>query len=271
MELDSGWVKGEGKRFGRSGLRQVLIAPKQTPVIAAVEPGGPADQAGLKPGDVVAEVNGAPIYNPVALAHQIAKNPGQAVALAVERGGERLRFEMTPVEMDAGEGVRRPRIGIVWDLTRTEMTHPGPIQQLADSCSTIFNMLGALASPKSGVKAEHFSGPVGIMRIYYMMFQDPQGWRMALWFSVILNVNLALLNLLPVPVLDGGHIVLAVLEKIRRRPVNPKIVEWVSTACALLLIGFMLYVTYFDVRDLGRHKEQPPAPAPTPAATPAAR
>ena len=73
---------------------------------------------------------------------------------------------------------------------------------------------------------------------------------MALWFSVVLNVNLALLNLLPIPVLDGGHILLALIEAARRRPVNTRVLEIVQTACAVLIIGFMVYIAFFDVQDL---------------------
>jgi regulator of sigma E protease len=265
--IESGWVREGGRRFGRSGLRQVQMLPKMTPVVGEVEPDGPAFKAGVQPGDIIAEVNGTPIYNPVALAQIISENPDKPVTLGIDRNGGRIPFEVRPVEMAGENGAKRPRIGIVWDLTRLEVSHPSPSQQLIDSCSTIFNMMGALFSPKSDVKAEHFSGPVGIMRIYVMMFNEPNGWLLAIWFSVVLNVNLALLNLLPIPVLDGGHIVLAVVEGIRRKPVNPKIVEWVSTACALLLIGFMLYVTFFDVRDLLPEKAAVATPAPA-AATP---
>jgi len=72
------------------------------------------------------------------------------------------------------------------------------------------------------------------------------------------------LNLLPLPVLDGGHIVLAFIEALRRKPVNIKVLEMVQSACALLLIGFILYVTFFDVQDLpwrklGGGKEVPAA------------
>jgi regulator of sigma E protease len=84
-----------------------------------------------------------------------------------------------------------------------------------------------------------------------MLFQSDYGWRLALWFSVILNVNLALLNLLPVPVLDGGHIVMACIEGIIRRPIPFFILNYVQTGFALLVIGYMLYVSFFDVQDLG--------------------
>ena len=78
---------------------------------------------------------------------------------------------------------------------------PNPFEQIRAGMLSIFNTVGAIASPKSDVKLQHMSGPVMMMRVYYVMFENNEGWRMALWFSVVLNVNLALLNLLPIPVL----------------------------------------------------------------------
>jgi regulator of sigma E protease len=110
------------------------------------------------------------------------------------------------------------------------------------------------------------SGPIGIGRIYYLLFQSERGWQLALWFSVILNVNLAILNMLPIPVLDGGHIVLAIIESVRRKPVNMRVLEVVQTSCAALIIGYMLYITFFDVQDLPFvRKRLDQLEAPTPA------
>jgi len=69
---------------------------------------------------------------------------------------------------------------------------------------------------------------------------------------VLINVNLAMLNLLPFPILDGGHILLSIIEWIRRRPLSMAILEPLQTACALLLMGYMLYITFFDVQDTGK-------------------
>jgi regulator of sigma E protease len=70
-------------------------------------------------------------------------------------------------------------------------------------------------------------------------------------------VNLALLNLLPIPVLDGGHITLALIEAIRRKPVNVRLINAVQTACAVLLIGYLVYITFYDAQDLrGGAKER---------------
>ena len=174
-------------------------------------------------------------------------------------------------------GKQVARIGIEWD-ERGEMTiaHPTPWEQVSGSVNTIFETIAAITSPKSGITLQHLSGPVGIMNLYYRLFESPDGWRLALWFSVVLNVNLALMNLLPIPVLDGGHITLAIVEGIRRRPINIRVLEFVQSACAIAIIGFMLYVTFYDVLDLPWKKsaakevveEMKFAPAPGPGPQP---
>ena len=90
------------------------------------------------------------------------------------------------------------------------------------SAGQIFNTFGALFSHKGEIGVQQLGGAVMIIRVYSNLFQDEDGWRRVLWFSVILNVNLALLNLLPLPVLDGGHITLSLIEAVRRRPVSAK-------------------------------------------------
>jgi len=92
-------------------------------------------------------------------------------------------------------------------------------------------------------------GAVMIIRVYSNLFQSDDGWRRVLWFSVVMNVNLALLNLLPLPVLDGGHILLSVIEFIRRRPVSNQILQFIQTGFVVVLISFMLYLAFFDTGD----------------------
>ena len=165
---------------------------------------------------------------------------------------------------------KKPRLGILWDADgRMSVAHPGPVEQVYKSVTSTLNTIGAVASPKSDVKLQHMSGPVGIGRIYYLLFQTDRGWQLALWFSVVLNVNLAILNMLPIPVLDGGHIVLAIIESIRRKPVNIRILEVVQTACAVLIIGYMVYVSFFDIGDLVGRDNDEPRPATQTTATPA--
>ncbi len=261
----------------RSNLRQIGLAPMTTPVIGRVEKDSPAEKAGLKPGDAILQANGKTLYNPVDLGGLVRESEGVPINLVIDRAGETWETTLTPVMMPASEGVPAfPRIGVVWDLGgRMQLIYPNPIEQVATSVESIVNTLGALFSPKSEIKAEHMSGPVMIMRVYYQMFEGPDGWRMALWFSVLLNVNLAILNMLPLPVLDGGHITIAILEGLRGKPINLRLLEFIQTACALFIIGYMLYVTFYDVNDLPifDRSDPPPelsaSPTPEPEGTPA--
>jgi regulator of sigma E protease len=247
------WVepfKAETRGWRRKSIRQLLIFPAETAIIDKVEPNTPAAAAGLRPHDIIRGFNQMPIYNPIGLLEYISKHPNDQLVLQVERGGARFDVPVKPTLLPT-EGEMKPRIGIQWDTTgKISIGHPNPIEQIYNSISSTLKTIGAVASPKSDVKLQHLSGPVGIGRIYYLLFQSERGWQLALWFSVILNVNLAILNMLPIPVLDGGHIVLAIIESVRRKPVNMRVLEVIQTSCAMLIIGYMLYVTFFDVQDL---------------------
>ena len=131
-----------------------------------------------------------------------------------------------------------------------KIVHPGPIEQIRASMMGIVNTVDAILSRKSNIGFQHMGGPVMMMHAYYSMLSGHEGLRLALWFSVVLNVNLALLNMLPIPVLDGGHITLALIEAMRRKPVNVRLLEYVQTACALVIISFMVFIAFFDVQDL---------------------
>ena len=142
------------------------------------------------------------------------------------------------------------------------MVRESPVSQIKKGFTSITKTLGAVMSPKSDITASHLSGPVGIMGMFYDLFQHKDGWRRVLWFSVVLNVNLGILNLLPFPVLDGGHIMMAIAEWIRKRPVPLKFLEVVQTGFVFLLLGYMAFITLKDVGDRlpkgeGESKGQP--------------
>ena len=242
--------KAETRGWRRKSVRQLLIYPAETPIIAKVDANTPAAAAGLRSGDIIHGFNQTPIYHPIALLEYINKHPNEELVLQVERGGSRLDLRVKPTLLPTA-GEMKPRIGIQWDSTGiVSIQHPNPIEQVYNSVTSTLKTIGAVASPKSDVKLQHLSGPVGIWNIYLRLFEAEGGWKLALWFSVILNVNLAILNMLPIPVLDGGHIVLALIESVRRKPVNMKVLEVVQTSCAVVIIGYMLYITFFDVQDL---------------------
>ena len=255
--IESGWVKPKQANWHRPALREVQIGPRIKPGVGFVEPKSPAEQAGLKVDDLITAINGEPVEDLEKVEPFITGNAGKSLALTVERDGQKLPLTLAVPAAKPGEEKPGFDLGIGWG--RTTLSHPYPWDQVSESATTIFRMVGALTSSKSDVKASHFSGPVGIMKLYYSVFEADNAWRLALGLSVLINVNLGLLNLLPFPVLDGGHIALALLESVRRKPVNIRVLEIVQTACAVALIGFMLYVTFVDVGDFfGRKPKDAP-------------
>ena len=185
-----------------------------------------------------------------------------AMTFTVVRGKEQFDQKIMP-EKPLSPINSGPSFGIIdWQgETNLNLSHPLPLDQVRTSAGQIFATLGTVFSRKGDVGVQQLGGTVMIVRLYYNLFQSEDGWRMVLWFSVVLNVNLALLNMLPFPVLDGGHILLALIEVVRRRPVSAKILQALQTACALVLIGFMLFLAFYDtgdwVRSARKNREQP--------------
>ena len=234
--------------WGRKNLRQIQIIPAMTPMVARVIQNSPAEQAGLRGGDLVVAANGKKLYSGQTLAELLNATNGAPITLTIRRGSANFPITITPRIPD---GQKKARIGIEWDQRGVvTLAHPNPISQIKSSILTMWETISAVTDRHSEIGVQQLSGPVGIMRIYYLLFQNPMGWQLALWFSVVLNVNLAVMNLLPFPVLDGGHILLAIIEWICGHPIHQKTLEVVQSAFAMLLIGAMLYVSFFDVSDL---------------------
>src|SRR4029077_17992019 len=208
--------KAETRGWRRKSVRQLLILPAETAIIDKVEPDSPAAKADLRPGDIIRGFNHEPIYNPSALLEYIKKHPDETLTLELQRNGSRFELPVKPVplptEQTEGKVKMQLRIGIAWDASgQMSIAHPSPMELIYNSVTSTLNTLGAVASPKSDIKLQHLSGPIGIGRIYYLFFVSERGWQLALWLSVVLNVNLAILNMLPIPVLDGGHILFGLI------------------------------------------------------------
>jgi regulator of sigma E protease len=251
--------KEETKFWQRKSLRQIRILPAESAMIAEIAANSPAAAAGLKRGDRVVDVDGTPLHYFGELSEYIEQHPNGQVELNVERDGKTFKVSLTP-ETPISPPNQKPRVGIVWDANgKTTLAHPGPIEQVDASVSAMFETFGALLSRHTDIKPQHLGGAVKIMDVYYRLFNSEQGWRLAIWFSVLMNVNLAVLNMLPIPVLDGGHILLALVEGVRRKPISARVINVIQTSCAVLLIGFMIYIAFYDVQDLPwkRSKDKP--------------
>jgi regulator of sigma E protease len=245
----------------------VRIGGVEPAIIYEVASNSPAAVAGLKKGDEIIAINKEKVYSLATVIYSMTNLPSKPVSLTIKRGREQFDKELL-AEKPLKPEDSPPSFGITtWQGNTNEaLVHPGPVEQIQASAMQIFQTVRVVFSPKTDVGVQQLGGPVMIIRLYSTLFGTENGWRLVLWFSVLLNVNLALLNLLPFPVLDGGHITLAIVEVIRRRPVSARFLNVVQSACALILIGFMLFIMFFDTSDLVRSahndREQPMVFAP---------
>jgi regulator of sigma E protease len=237
-------VIGEPSLDGVSGcnLCQVL----------QVTAGMSAEAAGVEPGDVITEFDGVSVWSRSHLSELVGQRQGRTVPMKVQRqtdeGRQVLELTVTPA-FDIENN--KARIGIVFNTMAVEhdtIVRPKPMEQLRNHASAIVRVLRALVTPRQAKAASQaVGGPVAIMISYWAIVKT--SIMLAVWFTGFLNVNLAILNLLPIPVLDGGHIVFSIWEMVFRRPPSPKLVNALVNVFAVLLIGVMILLS---VRDLDR-------------------
>ena len=210
----------------------------------------PASKADVQAGDVIKSAAGVRVPSTRQLVDIIQAQDNKEFELDLLRGGKGIQVSIIPKDNRMGVELKQD-IGLVFKPEpirySKELAHPSPAAQIGDVLDKIAITFKALGRGKeSGVGAKDLSGPVGIFGM--LAIQVNHDLRLALSFLVLLNINLAILNLLPVPVLDGGHILLSIIEWIRKEPVSVKIQEWATTAFAALLLCFFVYVTFADVK-----------------------
>ena len=216
-------------------------------MVLSVESGSTAYAAGVRGGDMVVGFDGQNVVSRAHLIALVGARAGQPTALRVKRGTEFKELVVTPAW---DENSKQVRIGITFNIMDVEfdqIVHPKPSEQLYSHSLAIFRILGALVTPsQSKAASQALGGPVMIMISYWYMVK--LSLMLAVFFTGFLNVNLAILNLLPIPVLDGGHVLFALFEAIFRRPVPARIVNYVTNLFAVLLIGVFVLLTYRDVK-----------------------
>ena len=266
LTIESGYKLPETKWWQRTAMRQVGIMPSAPTIVGKIIPGSPAEQAGLVTGQRIVKLNGAAVYSPVAILEAAEKG---AVELTLQNpDGSEVTTTLTsamPANWQGLEGAR-PIMGFLWGGMdgKLKTEYPGVQEQINQSFRWMGETLAKVAAPGSSVGMEHLSGPVGIGSYLYQMLSTTDGWKLIFWFAVVLNVNLAVLNILPLPIVDGGHVVLGTLEIIFRRPVGGKLLEWIQTGFIFLLLTFFIFVTFKDVGDLVGGDEEAAAKLPAP-------
>ncbi|MEC8333808.1 MAG: RIP metalloprotease RseP [Verrucomicrobiota bacterium] len=243
-------------------MRYIGIEPEtdetSAPIVLRLEADMPAIEAGLKPGDRLIRLDGEDIISGAFLNTYLGKYGDRSIDVTVERKGEELTL---PIQPKIKDGEESPRFGFAYDFQyKTQTVHYNPIEQLYRFAETMKMTLYALIHKNSDVGVKNMSGPVGIVHGLTRMAQV--GFIDLLWMLALINVNLAIFNLLPIPVLDGGHMLFATASKVMGRPLPRKLMENMQGAFMLILLGFIIYVSFFDVsrvsRDIGLIKEEVP-------------
>ena len=224
------------------------VYPETPCMVGRLMAGFPAEEAGLKPGDMLLSVGGVPAWGVSHFKELIRKNGSVPVDVGVRRGKEMLTLRMTP-RFD--KDLNQMLLGVQFadDSTKAWMMYSKPLDQLKWDTMSVVRVLRALVNPKQkGERAAVANSLGGPAMIVIQLYQTVQGGMMdALGFLRMICINLAILNLLPLPVLDGGHVMFSMYEIITRRKPHPKVVSTLVTGCAALLIALMIFLLCRDV------------------------
>lgn len=253
MEITCGFEVEEGGILKRDGVRQIGVYPADDAVIGSVFKGGPAEYSGLQAGDKVLSIDGVEIHSWVGFVSLIHEKGTEPFTVKVQRGNEELEIRTMALVPSNGYKANPtkdpvPMIGIGpkgADKSH-ELIYPSPWDQIYDSSRMLFVTIDRLAAPKSGIKFEHLSGPIGIGKMKYQILLGDYPVRMILYFWVIFNVNLAIFNMLPFPILDGGHITMALSEMIFKKPMNEKILLVMQNTFLTVLLTLFVFISMKD-------------------------
>ena len=246
----------ESDTLERIGLR--LYRPPLDPVFGRVVPGSAAERAGLRTGDRVTHAEGAAVRTWEALVQSVRAHPGTVLPLTVERDGARLRIDVLP-DVVSENGTRIGRIGAAPEIPASDADRIvvrvsyGPLDSLGKAVVktwdiSVFSlrMLGKMLVGE--VSWKHLSGPVTIAD--YAGQSAQMGWLAYATFLALISISLGVLNLLPIPLLDGGHLMYYFVEIITGSPVSERAMELGQRVGLALLLVIMAFAFYNDINRL---------------------
>jgi len=226
-------------------LDSVTGKPISDEAVIAPRPGMPAERAGVRAGDKVVSAGGQPVSSFVDLHRIIGDNGLAPLDLEVRRGEETVKLTIQPARKAGPDGYQ-------WGLLYLPYRETGVLDSLAMgwrrttlSIRTVLVTIRGLVTAK--VSHKSIGGPLTLGQVTYQMFD--QGWGRYLYILALISVNLAILNILPIPVLDGGQIVLLCAEKVRGKPLPERVVGYYQLVGLVLILG-ILFIAFKN--DVGR-------------------
>jgi regulator of sigma E protease len=240
-----------------AGFAYAYGEPHRPPVIASVMQNSPAARAGLAPGDRITEINGRNISNFQEIYPLVQDRPGMRLTVTYVREGREATAEMTPdvvVSKDRfGNEYRLGRIGLV-PVAEEMVQDLSPAQSLISGVARTGAIIDRMATGIGQVitgrrSVAELGGPIKIAKVSGEAAE--LGWQPFIYLAALISINLGFINLLPVPMLDGGHLSFYAVEAIQRRPVSPRTMEIAFRSGMYALLALMLFVTMNDLASLG--------------------
>ncbi|MCK8600674.1 RIP metalloprotease RseP [Desulfoferrobacter suflitae] len=239
--------------------------PQMTTEIGSVNPASPAEQAGLRSGDLVLTINGESVSQWDQLSNMIQEHGEQPLVMEIQRGEEVKVITVTPQSREIknifGESIKRPVIGIS-AAGKFNVKRVNPLLAGYYSLAQTWNLsklflLTVVKLIERVVPLQTLGGPLLIAQMTGQQAQE--GILNLIYFTALISINLGILNLLPIPVLDGGHLFFFFIEAILGRPIDMKKIEMAQRIGMVFLIVLMIFVFYNDIMRLITGQ---PSPAP---------
>ncbi|MAY61035.1 MAG: RIP metalloprotease RseP [Rhizobiales bacterium] len=226
------------------------------PVVAEVQPESAAAAAGIQPGDRFVSIDGEEMKTFEDVRRHVAPRPGVPMDLRIERDGAMLDLELTPVrteiEDEFGNKMEVGQIGVVTnrDSGRFRVEHYTPVEAVGEGAkeswfivTRTFGYIGNIITGRE--KADQLGGPIRVAQVSGQM--ATLGWAALIQLAAVLSVSIGLLNLMPVPMLDGGHLVFYAIEAVLGRPLGEATMEWAFRIGLTAVLSLMLFATWNDV------------------------
>jgi len=229
--------------------------PSAAPVIGQFAKDSAAQAAGFRTGDRIVAIDGARVDSFMDIAERVALYPGRTVTVAAERGGVSFTQPVTlatDVQKDRfGNEIRRGMLGI--RPSAMEFQTVGPVMAVVtgfdQSIGIIRTMAAGLVQIVTGERPlDELGGPIKIAKFSGEQFS--LGWLSFVSFAALISINLAFINLLPIPTLDGGHLAMYAAEAVRRKPLGARSQEWAFRTGLAFMLALMLFVTLNDIASL---------------------
>jgi len=238
------------------GVFATIGYPTTPAVVTGVIAGAPADRAGITPGDRIVSADGEEIRTFEELQTHIRLRPATAIYLTIARGDRRLPISVltdaSELRDQFGNRMRVGTLGVVSNAVAIEKVPPLElpglaVRQTVTTLEAITVTLGQLLVGERSVK--ELGGPLKMAQISGQ--QASLGWLPLFWLMAVISINLGFINLLPIPMLDGGHLLFYAIEGARRKPLQPKAQEWAFRAGLAALLMLMIFVTLNDLASFG--------------------